>query len=102
MESDGRRYARLPYFADIAYSVHGEREIKSGHCIDLSHNGLLIETDSPLDQGQIINAELSTDNPLFKPMQVTFVVVRVEKNEEGGWRISGEVTRIDGKDLKIS
>jgi hypothetical protein len=92
---------RIPMYTEITYTIKDENEQCRGQCIDLSQKGIQIETDKPVKNGAVIEARLATGNDLFKPMNICFIVIRVNENEDGKWLVAGEIIKIDGKFLPI-
>jgi hypothetical protein len=98
---DGREYVRVRFEGEIEFGpVGGPRSLK-GRCTNLSHRGLQFETGTRLEDGQILDGMIATRDGRFKPMEVTFVVIRVEGLDGGMFRVSGEMTKLDGQPLSI-
>ncbi len=98
---DDREYARVRFDGSILFgSAGGPRELQ-GRCINLSHTGLQFETAARLEEGSILEAVISTDDRKFRPMEITFVIVRIEGARDGYFRVSGEITMMDGRALGL-
>jgi len=79
--NEKRKYPRVTINADITYSRSGGDGQYSGFCKNLSHTGILFETEQAFAPGDSAVFTLDTKSHGFRPLTARIEVVRVEPSE---------------------
>ncbi len=86
-----RLFCRIPVNADINFSIPDDTNEHIGQCINLSHSGILFDTEYGLSEGQTLKVFIDTKSEKFQPMNATIQVIRVETAAENQNRIAGKI-----------
>ena len=83
MKSVGRKYdekrdyPRMNIEADLTYTRSRDNGVYDGLCKNLSHSGILFETEQALLQGESVVLFMDSKNSKFTPLKARAEVVRV-------------------------
>ena len=75
--NERRDYIRMEMNTGLAFRRDGTGTVYSGRCLNLSHTGIQIETETALAPGERIAMSLDLGNPKFQPVQASMEVLRV-------------------------
>ena len=98
---ENREHMRIPFEGPVTFTPAGTSGKYTGTCLNLSHTGIQFETDAGLNPGQMVQGTLKTGFSQLAPMEITFVVIRIEKGSALSFRVSGQMIRIDGRDIPL-
>ncbi|MBI5740704.1 MAG: PilZ domain-containing protein [Nitrospirae bacterium] len=88
--NEKRKYPRVTINANITYSRSGGNGQYSGFCKNLSHTGILFETDQAFTPGDTAIFTLDTKSHGFRPLTARIEVVRVEPSENS-FAVAGRI-----------
>ena len=77
--------------AELTYSIPGEKEVRKGQCSNLSHSGILFETEKPLQEGASLEITIDTKSKKFKPMNAIVKIMRVEESGKRDYIVAGRI-----------
>jgi len=92
--NERRDFIRMEMDTGLSFKRDGSATVYSGRCLDLSHTGMQIETETVLSTGERIAVSLDLGNPQFEPMRAHLEVLRVEERPDGGYLIAGKILDI--------
>jgi len=81
----------MPINAELTYSTKGESTSFTGQCKNLSHSGIQFETAKLLTEGTSLEITIDTKSDKFKPMHATVEVLRIDRLDNSGYRVSGKI-----------
>ena len=89
--NERRDYIRMGMNIGLSVTRNGNGSVYSGRCLDLSHTGIQIETETALASGERIAIRLDLGNPKFQPVQASIEVLRVEEGADGCYSIAEKI-----------
>ncbi len=86
-----RLFCRMNVTADVTIDVPDTNSELKGQCINLSHSGILFDTEGLMHEGQTLKILIDTRSDKFQPMNATIQIIRVETAGNNQNRIAGKI-----------
>ncbi len=75
--NEKRDYPRMSIKTGLTYTRAQDQGLYSGVCKNLSHSGILFETELDLVPGESVVLKMDTQNSKFLPLKATAEIIRV-------------------------
>ena len=93
--SEKRRFPRIKVHCAATFREEGGGRTHEGLCLEISGNGILIQTPEPLAPGTRLEVSIRPLNDITPPLDAVVEVVRADPGEsEGHYRIATAIQRI--------
>jgi len=99
MSLNDRNYEEKRNFIRMTMNASAKLTIKGGEsievtCLDLSANGMAIQTSKPVAVGANVYVSIQSPNEHFQPMSADGKILRCESLESGEFELGVEITTI--------
>ncbi len=84
-----RLFCRMEINAEITFTVPGEDTSYTGHCMNLSHSGIMFIAGQALPEGESLEVTIDTKSDKFQPMEALIEIIRVEPSGENRYTTAG-------------
>ncbi|HKJ22556.1 MAG TPA: PilZ domain-containing protein, partial [Gammaproteobacteria bacterium] len=93
--SEKRRFPRIKVHCAATFREEGGGRTHEGLCLEISGNGILLQTPEPLAPGTRLEVSIRPLNDITPPLDAMAEVVRTDPGEaEGQYRVAAEIQRV--------
>ncbi len=91
--SEKRDFKRMAIDCEFSFSEAGDKQVYSGHVVNLSSKGVLFTSEESFEIGTVLDILLTPSISLTPPMEASVLVSRVTNNDSS-YNIACEITEI--------
>ncbi len=93
--AEKRDFIRMKVNTEVTITVEASNQKIMGVCRDLSGNGMLLEANQPIAEGQTCRTSLNTPSAALPSLNAELKVIRCTQLGEDRYQLGTEIIQID-------